>query len=312
MTNPSIPRDQLRFEIDGVAHAGLVFDLVAFTSSTTPDAAAGIAAAFSAFGAEHVSSFSYFQLNDSARARKFTAASRSMVPTWIKDPASLAQPLLGVEIHSGPSKDQLQPPAFSFFQNQRSNEPCGYIRLALPVESVSGIDDAAALLSMLEAYPVSWGIGGLSILWNPGGPEAREVKRWLRHHLNRYPGLGSGEPIEFMVRQHLGLMRVGWCTMVGAEHLETLGGLDGLREAAGEVDGLEVREFGDAAALFAGQAPSLGDVNRGELLPLQREAGRILEPIRAPRDAMEEVFLSPLQLDTADYLERFFVDPVAP
>jgi hypothetical protein len=179
-------------------------------------------------------------------------------------------------------------------------------------DPVSGLDDAAALLSMLDAYPVSWGIGGLSILWNPGGPEAREVKRWLRPQLNRYLGLGSGEPIEFMVRQHLGLMCVGWCTLVGAALLKTLGGPDGLRKAAGAIDGLEVCDFGDAAALFAGKAPSWGDVHRGELLPLQREVGRILEPIRASRDAMEEVFLSPLQLDTADHLERFFVDPVAP
>ncbi len=305
----AIPSDLLRFEVDDVLCAGLVFELLAVTSALTPDAAAGIGAAFTAFAQEHGAGFSYFQLNDSARMRKVAASSRAMVPTWMRDPASLSQPLLGVQMHSGPKNDELQAPDFAFFQDQSADDPCGYVRLSVPTDAISSVDDAVTLLSMLESYPVSWGVAGYSILWDPGGSESREVKRWLRAQLNRYRGLGVGEPLAHMVRQHLGLMRIGWCTLVGEAHLETLGGLEALQEQADAIDGLQVRGIASYAAVFAGDKPSIGDVNRGELLPLQREVGRLLEPIRASRDSMEQVFLKPLRLDTADYLERFFVDP---
>lgn len=305
----AIPSELLRFEVGDTLCAGLAFELLAVTSATTPDAADGIASAFKAFAQEHGAGWSYFQLNDSARMRKVVASSRAMVPTWMNDTASLGQPLLGVQMHAGPTSDELQAPDFAFFQDQSADDPCGYLRLSLPADAISNVDDAVTVLSMLDAYPVSWGFAGYSILWDPGGAESREVKRWLRAQLNRYPGLGGGEPLAYMVRQHLGLMRVGWCTLVGEAHLETLGGLESLQTHAEAVQGLSVRSIGSYAAVFAGDSPSVGDVNRGELLPLHREVGRLLEPIRASRDSMEQVFLEPLQLDTADYLERFFVDP---
>ncbi len=309
ISNSAIPSELLRFEAGDSISATLVFEVLAVTAATTPDAAEGIESAFTAFAREYGASFSYFQLNDSARSRPVVPSSLAMVPMWMQDPASLSQPLLGVQMHSGPGADELQAPDFAFFQDQGANDPCGYIRLSVPFDTISSIDDAVLLLSMLERYPVSWAVAGFSVLWDPGGSKSRHVKRWLRAQLNRYRGLGCGEPLAHMVRQHLGLMRVGWCTVVGDAHLETLGGWEALRAQAEAIDGVHVRQVGSWAAVFAGEVPAIGDANRGELLPLQREVGRILEPIRAPRNAMEQVFLKPLRLDTADYLERFFVDP---
>jgi hypothetical protein len=82
-----------------------------------------------------------------------------------------------------------------------------------------------------------------------------------------------------------------WLTFLGAEALEKLGGGKKLRKnLASEI---EQREVGPGVMLRAGKVPEVGDVNKGDTLPLLRSLAKTLEPV--------------LNLDDR-YLDNMFVD----
>jgi hypothetical protein len=278
-----------------------VLDVLAYASGILPDAAEGIAALHDAFLAVHSTRVRSYRLNDSTKWRRWKAGDAELVRTWMQDPGSLAEPLLGVEIHGG-DKDGLLPPAFAFFHDQSADDPCGYVRVSLPADDTS-LEDLQPWLEALLAYPIHWGVVGRGVLWDPGGPRARAAKRWLRPVLQRHPGLDGGQPLMHMVRGHHGVSAVNWLTLLGSAATSSAGGVPALSAAAPAT--VDVHPWGaDRCILQAGTAPEAGDRNRGDDPPYG-DVAPLLAHVRAPRTALEQMWHDAFKLETPDWLERF-------
>jgi len=71
-----------------------------------------------------------------------------------------------------------------------------------------------------------------------------------------------------------------WITFVGPWALKKLGGEEALRKAlTKDTREIEVARAGNGVMIRAGRLPELGDVNRGDKLPLLRAVAAILEPV---------------------------------
>jgi hypothetical protein len=71
---------------------------------------------------------------------------------------------------------------------------------------------------------------------------------------------------------------VHWLNFLGQPFLGQLGGVAGLRERLTH-PGISLHEMsGDRVLISLGEAPSVGDVEAGETLPMHRELARLLEP----------------------------------
>jgi hypothetical protein len=125
--------------------------------------------------------------------------------------------------------------------------------------------------------------------------------------LRRHPGLGYGKPVSITNASEMGLAVVSWLTLLGPGLTAALGGGDALaRHAPAEVGVLPLSQGG--AMLCAGEAPALGDVNRRDPLPAYQAVGRMVAPVVAPDEALDEVAVDGMQGDDAyEWFRRFFV-----
>ena len=96
-----------------------------------------------------------------------------------------------------------------------------------------------------------------------------------------------------------GIKGVNWLTLVSNELLRLIGSADEIRSKLSPEVALETIQ--DGLLFQAGAHPEIGDVNRGERLPLYGEVARLLEPVRARN-------VWPIYFDTAEtrrWLDRF-------
>jgi hypothetical protein len=99
---------------------------------------------------------------------------------------------------------------------------------------------------------------------------------------------------------------VNWLTVLGRGCVEALGGIDLIRAAVDPA--IEIHERNHAIVLQAGPRPELGDVNRGDRLPLFRSVYHAIEDLHQPMIDAAEPF--PMGRDddeerTEAWLRRF-------
>lgn len=158
----------------------------------------------------------------------------------------------------------------------------GALRLAIPVDEVLGHEDRFVALAreLTRTLALASGYGGFSFnraeesdLQGTGNVRSAALShRWYGIDVEDLSGTVSAIP-------H-GLKSAGWLTLVGSKLLDRLGGSDALAAVLPPEVILHPLPFG--VLIQAGPRPLLGDVNRGEDLPLYRAVGRVLAPIRAP------------------------------
>jgi hypothetical protein len=104
-----------------------------------------------------------------------------------------------------------------------------------------------------------------------------------------------------------GVAAVAWLTLLGPEATAALGGPAALqRSTPAEVSVLPLGKSG--VLLRAGTAPQLGDVNRQDLLPACHAVGRLVAPVLAPDEALDDLAIKGMsEEDAHDWLRRFFV-----
>jgi len=167
--------------------------------------------------------------------------------------------------------------------------PRGMFRIALPLDVV---EDGEALLGLVDQamaeFPVHWGTAGYAFYWNDTDTIDDYAAQWIGRHLVKHPGLSTGELMEFGSFVEQGLANIGWLTFVGDALVEKLGGRKALA-AAVKGTGVELRTYTKGVALQAGPVPELGDVNRKKKLSNYQEVGRILEPVFASEDALQNL-----------------------
>lgn len=135
-------------------------------------------------------------------------------------------------------------------------------------------------IELCDVLPVKSGLGGWFAEFDA---MARRDFAELFGRAMRHPGVD----LEHNWRPQLGgapaIKGVGWLTILGTDLVEALGGRQSLRDALDDAVVIHAAQHG--IVLQAGPTPEVGDVNRGERLPLYRDVfgavGHLVQPLVA-------------------------------
>jgi hypothetical protein len=276
------------------------FELVATSIAPLSEAAPGFVRFHEEFMKRFGKGLTIYRTGSMMTWRKPTAKALQMAPHWLSEPRNLEGKELAMEFHSGPSQIEMMPPALRlYFQNGAS-----YISALLPPEIATG--GAEAVLDFMRTaigddFALAAGWGGYAILWNESmGPLFGDPQHQLGAWVRRHPGLGHGNNFAVYDRALHGIAHASWLTLLGPELVKRKGGAAAIATALGP--DITVHALGGGVCIQAGPAPQLGDVNRGDNLPLYRRVGSFLKDVRttAPPRALDG-----LEDDTEDWFARF-------
>lgn len=284
---------QLTLKDEGETLAIPCLEIVAISTAPPGEAAEGITHFYEACRRRLQESWRFVELANSTRARTVKSQDLDLVPFWMSDERSRNEAMIGLLLHSGSEKEHWGVPALTFHLEQVDPEnPTALFRVCLPPDSFQRDRDAVFdfLTDALTGFPLAWGWVDFSLLWNNLLDDIDyPVHERLPGILKRFPGLSYGDHTLYQALAAEGVGHVGWITLLGPEYAERLGGLPALEE---RLKGSVVRllKLADGAVgLQAGEEPSVGDVNRGDDLPLRREVGAILEPVRIRGEVVDEM-----------------------
>lgn len=282
-------------------------EVVAFSFGTPADGA-GFARFLRVFCDAFGDRVSVYRTGDMKRFRPFEAKVLEGPYHWFSDSALLATDLLAFEARAGAIAGDIATPAVDIAL-LGNFEPQRYVfRMALPVASAENPNRVVQLVQgALAKFPLASGYCAYSLLWDHDPSVEQATCKWAAPLLRRHPGLNYGEPVSIANASEVGLAVVNWLTLLGPGLTAAMGGTEALAQhAPADVSVLPLGPGG--ALLRAGESPAVGDVNRGDPLPLYHAVGRMLAPVVAPDEALDEVAVKGMQGDDAyDWFRRFFV-----
>jgi len=295
--------EKLILKFDGRVAAVPCLELVAFSFGAPADGA-GFARFLRVFIQAYGDRLSIYRTGDMKRFRPWDAQALDGPQHWFSDPALLATKVLGFRAQAGdPGTPAIDIALLGSFDPQR------YVfRMVLPVEAADQPETVLQLAQdALAEFPLASGYCGYSLLWDRDPSVDAAVCDWAAPLLHRHPGLGYGKPVSIANASEKGLAVVSWLTLLGPDMTAALGGVEAMAQDA--PDEVSVLPLGPGGALVrAGTAPALGDLNRQDPLPLYHAVGRMVAPVVAPDDALDEVAVDGMEGDDAyEWLRRFFV-----
>jgi Protein of unknown function (DUF3396) len=269
------------------------------------------------------SELTHYDAEDMKRPAKASAKTWTMVPAWLRKPKrnhvyqfyayggndlGVAPPAIELKMMDVP-----QPIPAIWQANLRSELGAGDVKnplsskLRLSFAPEHPLADSNALLAWLEDLDlvktgrfmfVESGYGLLS-LGSPFGGVTEQKERALH---SRYPGLDA-----FRAWHTSGMFRVGelpsgeleyiplvkraaWTTVLHELTVDYLGGTDRIRAELSDEPQIRVVSLPHGLIIQAGARPQLGDLNKGDYLPLQRKVAKVLRPARVERLAEENEF----------------------
>jgi hypothetical protein len=194
------------------------------------------------------------------------------------DPSQLKSSMFALEL-GGPEKSN---PAYCFLSVGSKQPPAdkpktSVLELRFPSEFADAdhVEEAVTYIrSVAETLPYDSGYASLALLC----VQAQEFafSRAAAPLVRRHPGFdvpGNDGKRIFLDRQLPGAY---WLTFIGPTSLGKLGGAEALRGALDPAIALE--PVGAGIMLRAGPLPELGDIERGEKLPLLRNMAQVLAP----------------------------------
>lgn len=203
----------------------------------------------------------------------------------------------GLRLESGPTAKDVSDQSIRFYDDGR--DP-GFVRLLLPLERVDGFAELAGKLA--EPLRFLSGHGGLTANTAPDYPTS--LRDYPVFALSRrFRGIDFGDPVMFSTFVRGGLKSASWLTFVGDELAARGGGRSKLRDALGS--DVTVIELPHGLMIQTGPAPSSGDVNRQDLLPLQHHVGRVLRNLRFPESSLRGYDGIGGTENTLEWLRRF-------
>jgi hypothetical protein len=123
---------------------------------------------------------------------------------------------------------------------------------------------------LAEILPYTYGYAGPSLAYG-------EAIRATRPIVRRHPGFDIANPVAVALDLDDHAVGAYWLNALGPTLLQRIGGVEVL---AARVPGASVSFLArDGALVRLGEKPDVGDVNRGERLPLYRALASALEPI---------------------------------
>jgi hypothetical protein len=284
-------------------------EIVGISYASGTEVGPGLERVLRVFTAQFEARFTYYRTGDMKRFRPYEARALEGPLHWFDDGKMLSTKMLNFEVHCGTSDKDAASPSADFTLLGFQQPPTFVVRLTLPVEAGSAPDRVIAFVQEAFAdFELTNGYAGYSFYFDVTDPRRRkEVPPWSASMLRRHPGLNYRSAVALANAANRGVAAVGWLTLLGPAMTADLGGIAGLRSrASGEVSVLPLGAGG--AIVRAGAEPQVGDVNRQDVLPAYREAGRLVAPRRAPDEAFEHVAVDGMSAEVAyEWLRRFFV-----
>jgi hypothetical protein len=230
-----------------------------------------------------------------------------LLPDWLQSEAPQSAELFGIHLQAGSTASAAVAPQLDFYCHQLDpRQPRSGMRFVFPLQTPLGdIEGAASWLA--AKFPLSYGFCGLAFIWSPEADGAMEAFReWAVPKLIRHPGIGTGDFLLHVLHARSGVLSIGWLTLLGADFVRRLGGIDTLRKQLNVIEAATFETSG-AALIRLGATPETGDVNRGERLPAYCRLGEILRPVRIPDELIETINLMVIQGERKRaWLRRFF------
>ncbi|WP_437570567.1 type VI immunity family protein [Sorangium sp. So ce542] len=203
----------------------------------------------------------------------------------------------GLRLESGPTAQDVSDLSIRFYDDGRTP---GFIRLLLPLERLDGFPELARELA--EPFRFLSGHGGLSTNTAPDYPSS--LRDYPVFALSRrFRGIDFGDPLSFSRFVRDGIKCVSWLTFVGDDLAARGGGRAALKRALGSE--VAVVELAHGLLIQAGPAPSAGDVNRQDNVPLQHHVGRVLRDLRFPESSLRGYDGIGGTENTLEWLQRF-------
>jgi len=161
--------------------------------------------------------------------------------------------------------DRADVPSLSFTYREvapRPGGPCGYMQLALPLDTDP--DELLALaLEVAQDHPFACAVGGVAVLWNDELPQ--NAFRAIRRLCKRYWALDVPTPDGQSLGARDHLPSASWLTLVGAAMAARhAGAAPCLADGAADVAGVARMTLRHGLLFRAGESPTAGDMNRFE------------------------------------------------
>ncbi len=192
----------------------------------------------------------------------------------------------GVAMHCGDTMDSASDLAFAI-----------YVPWPWEVERLSAASYATA------HFPIDWfadraeGFGDLVLRWasllqpihgyagfglnlSVDARVARGVLPIAMPMALRAPGLELDIPVHHTIAAHLGIKGVNWLTILSDEWLSKAGGRSALHADLGQT--FTLRDYSGGTVIQAGDAPQIGDLNRGLIPEAYRALAMRLAALREP------------------------------
>lgn len=302
MTHSDTTFDKLTFSHGDLAYLVPCADVTLYWTGSVFDHSQGILDFYREGLALIEPDLKHYRTETMGAARPLKKDTLDLLPLWLAQ-TTARRDIYMLFLESGTAADEPSDRAFAM----SASPGMGYVRLILPtsyaVDSREAFLDLALRLSRTFAFDS--GHAGFALNWNPLGKQTRRPVQTMYALAARYPGLDISYPstTQFVVLK--GIKGANWLTFLGSEYAKRLGGLEILRKAFGA--NITVHDVGGGRiAIQAGAAPQIGDVNRQDTVPVYRDVGRLVAPVRAtPHPRMIGPGGIPDDESTENWLRRF-------
>lgn len=279
------------------------FEIVSVSASPLNEAAPGLVSFYEEFMGRFKSGLTTYVTGTMTSWRKPSPQVFNMVPAWLSEPRNISNGDLQIVFHSGLSVTEFVPPALSLDLNNGKS----YMAAVLPATFVAHNPEPVldfVRTAIGETFALSAGWGGYAIAWNEKmGPLKPDLKKQLRAWLKRHPGLGHGGNFTIYERGLHGISNVSWLTLLGRELVERKGGRRAIEKALAALShDIVVHPLGEGVCIQAGPLPQIGDVNRGDTIPIYHKVGHYLKDLRSTDPPWG---LDGLPDDTEEWYARF-------
>lgn len=204
-----------------------------------------------------------------------TARTLRMPGTWLA-PGAARKHYIALELKAAAGSQDAPAAKYELWSADASRQ-ANIVSLALPAQMASDRPDEmlAFVVQLADAFSFRTGLAGYSFECSRYDKEKSETHAWSQSM--RHPGVDIVRiPFDAKAVGSEGIKGVNWLTLIDSALLKELGGIKGMRPRLSS--GIEIIECAHGVILKAGASPALGDVNRGDTLPLYREVYDLLAP----------------------------------
>jgi len=229
------------------------------------------------------SALRFYATENMRHHKPVTKKTFGMLPTWLK-PGAPPREFISLQIKDG-NQYQDAPhrkfqvfgcePQSKFFNPGRANMVSMAFPPAVDAESVLQFRDL--FIQACGVFPLQSGHAGFSFECSPYDEEASQTYAWATSMQVRGVDI-CRVPADRRAVGEDAIKGVNWLTALGAGLLQQIGGLAKLRrDLSSEIELFELP--GGGVVIQAGKMPLLGDINRGETLPLYQQVYKLLAPL---------------------------------